>query len=115
MLFRDSQNIGFEGLTSNKSPNEQSHTKDGHDERLCHEEISQLGNMQPEKGQLDDDEQEEAEHLSRSDMCTERNVIRKVLEGWPYRLQHCLDTLASLETLGSKPYRIVRLDVNMQT
>ena len=65
----------MESTYSNDSPYEQRQPKYEHDNGLCHEQKSQLRHLQREKWQLEDDEDEEAEHLGRGDVRASWNMI----------------------------------------
>lgn len=59
--------------------------------------------MQPEKGQLDEDEQEEAQQLCAGDMGALGEVVREVVELRPDGRDHDLEALAALEGLRPEP------------
>lgn len=61
--------------------------------------------MEPEEGELDDDEEEEAEHLGGGDVGGRLDVVGEVVEGGPDCCEHCLDALSSLEGLCSEPFK----------
>ena len=52
---------------------------------------------------MNDDEEKEAEQLSRSDMSALGQVVREVVEARPDGRDHSLQALTSLETLCTEP------------
>jgi len=68
-------------LTRDNCPDEECQPKYGHHGGLCHERKPQLRDLEPEKWQLEDNEDEEAEHLCRTDVRAGRYMIWEALEG----------------------------------
>lgn len=92
-----------EALRCNKGPDEEGEAEDRHDDSLSHEHISQARDLEPEQRRLNDDEQEEAEQLRRSNVSAGREAVWEVVKAGPDGLNHDLQALPALETLRTEP------------
>lgn len=84
-------------------PDEHADERDGDHDRLGKEEPADLAGVDEEEGELDDPEDEVAEHAAAGNSCRLREVVGKVSESRRPRDQHLLNALRAGVALDGEP------------